>query len=285
MSLSSLQLDAFQAVAQEKNFSRAAERLHVTQSALSQRVQKLEAELGVTLFKRASGGVELTEAGLRLQQYCQIKENLEQEALQDLFGKEEAGLGGMVRIGAYSSVARSVLQPALAGLLREHPGVQMELCLREMGELPNLLFRGDVDFLVLDHVLDRAGVESYVLGHETYVMVESSKYDTRHDIYLDQAPEDLYTQAFLRRQGERLANVRRSFLHDAYGILEGAQQGLGRAIVPRHLLKGVGGLRVVDSWQEQKVPVVLHFYQQPYYTALMQAVTDELLKKAPAQLA
>ena len=63
MSLSSLYLDAFVGVAKAESFSGAAKGLHITQSALSQRIKNLEDELGLTLFLRMTSGVRLTEQG------------------------------------------------------------------------------------------------------------------------------------------------------------------------------------------------------------------------------
>ena len=65
MSLSSLQIDAFLAVCETKSFTAAAAKLHITQSALSQRIKNLEDELGSTLFVRESTGVRTTDLGER----------------------------------------------------------------------------------------------------------------------------------------------------------------------------------------------------------------------------
>jgi DNA-binding transcriptional LysR family regulator len=60
------QLQYFAAVARHRNFTRAADELYVTQSALSQQVRRLEAELGLELLRRTPAGVELTAAGADL---------------------------------------------------------------------------------------------------------------------------------------------------------------------------------------------------------------------------
>ncbi|MFM8314231.1 MAG: LysR family transcriptional regulator, partial [Deltaproteobacteria bacterium] len=70
MSISSSQLDAFFACSQTGNFTKAAKLLHLTQSALSQRILNLEGELQTTLFIRERNGIRLTSAGRELVQYC-----------------------------------------------------------------------------------------------------------------------------------------------------------------------------------------------------------------------
>lgn len=84
MSLPSLNLDAFLAVAKTEGFSSAAKHLNVTQAALSQRIKNLEAELGLTLFIRRPTGATLTEQGERLLRYCQTRDSLEVELVHDL---------------------------------------------------------------------------------------------------------------------------------------------------------------------------------------------------------
>src|SRR3954468_17225402 len=115
MPLAAHQLDAFHAVAATGSFSSAAARLHVSQPALSQRIQQLETELKKRLFVRAKSGVTVTEAGSRLLRYCQVQRALERELLDDLTvdapGQNQLELAGTVRIAAFSSVARSCVLP------------------------------------------------------------------------------------------------------------------------------------------------------------------------------
>ncbi len=127
MSLSSLNLDAFSEVARVRSFSKAAEKLHVTQSALSQRVLNLEADLGSSLFIRDPSGLRLTDLGQKLLRYCHSRSN----ARIRIYGVTQiSGCGkfeGIVRIGAYSTVDRSVVLPVFTDLIRRHPGVHLEL--------------------------------------------------------------------------------------------------------------------------------------------------------------
>ena len=84
MSLNSDQLDAFEAVARLGSFTAAASKLHLTQPALSRRIQSLEEHLNAALFFRKPSGIELTGAGFRLLRFVESKGLLESELTSDL---------------------------------------------------------------------------------------------------------------------------------------------------------------------------------------------------------
>jgi DNA-binding transcriptional LysR family regulator len=276
VSLSSLQLDAFHAVARHLSFSRAAKELHVTQSALSQRVKKLEEDLGQLLFVRGAGGLALTETGHRLLRYCQTRAALEAEVVSDLAPARSPSLVGTVRIAGYSSVMRSVVFPAVAPVFRAHPKLNADITITEMTELESMLARAGADFVMLDHVLDRDGVERLKLGDEELVLVESTQHDERRDVYLDHEPDDETTIRFLRRSRAQLGRIQRSFLDNIYGVIDGAVLGLGRAVLPRHLLSDALPLRIVPGHKVIHVPVILHYWKQPSYSRVHEAVVEAL---------
>jgi DNA-binding transcriptional LysR family regulator len=160
------QLEYFVAVARHRHFGRAAEAVYVTQPALSQQVQRLEAELGVALLRRTSRGVELTPAG------------------EDLLGRAEAILAGVaqargamdehagvvrgaVRVAATSADALR-LPEVLAGFHRDHPGVRLALRHASAAEVLNLLRRAAVDLAVmsLSPGDETAGLQVTPLGEE-----------------------------------------------------------------------------------------------------------------------
>jgi DNA-binding transcriptional LysR family regulator len=281
-SLNSLNLDAFFACAQLKSFTRAAERLHITQSALSQRIKNLEDELGTTLIIRERSGLRLTELGQRVLLYCQTKGQIESELIERVRSPDLNQLSGVVRIGAFSSVARSVVLPALAPLLRENPAVQLKLMTQELYELPPLFKSGSIDFMVLDHELAQEGVATRLLGHERSVLVQKRGYKGP-EIYLDHDEDDSTTLRFLKKKSA--ARIARRYLGDIYGIIDGVRLGLGKAVLPLHLTSGVSDLEILDPDRTLSVPVVLHHYEQPYYSKLHLAIVAALLKQAPRTLA
>ncbi|MDC7684245.1 LysR family transcriptional regulator [Asticcacaulis sp. BYS171W] len=119
-------LAAFAQVAREQSFTRAAAKIGVSQSALSQTVRALEERLGLRLLTRTTRSVSLTEAGERLLRTLapRLEEiTSELEALTALRDRP----AGTVRITAGEHAAVSVLEPALAPLLRDHPEVNVEI--------------------------------------------------------------------------------------------------------------------------------------------------------------
>lgn len=281
MSLSSRQLDAFLEVARTRNFSRAAHNLRLTQPALSQRILNLEEELETVLFIREPSGIRLTERGEALLRYGQMRESMETELMTDWKNPQPQKLGGVLRIGGYSTVMRSVMIPALRRMLSENPAIQVEIKTREIRELPTLLRQGEVDFLLVDSAINKSGWQSHRLGYEENVMVESARGPSAAESYLDHDPEDATTHAFFRLNKLDARGLRRSYLDEIYGILDGVAAGWGRAVVPRHLLKDRPDIRVLDGLRALRVPVVLHYYQQPFYSKLHQECLKCLLENAP----
>lgn len=281
MSLPAHELDAFVAVARTGSFSAAAAQLHVTQPALSQRIQSLERALSLTLFVRDRKGLRVTEPGFRLLRYCEVKDRLEAEVLAGLKGPATGPLGGTVRLAGYSSILRSVLLPALAPLLSANPDVQFELVCRQTRELPGALERGEVDYIVLDRVIERASLERHVLGHERYVAVAKRG---APDVYLDHDPEDRVTEHYFKLQGDPRAAARRAFVGDVDGILVGVALGLGRGVVPRHLVPRRPPYAVEEPRRPVEFPVVLHHFRQPHYTRLHAALVETLVRGCPLVL-
>src|SRR5574340_881415 len=139
-------LAAFLAVARERNFTRAAAKLGVSQSALSQTVRGLEARLGVRLLTRTTRSVSPTEAGERLLNTVGPRIDEIDAALEALSELREKP-AGTIRISATEYAADSILLPRIAALLREYPDIKVEIA---------------IDYGLTDIVVERfdAGVRS-----------------------------------------------------------------------------------------------------------------------------
>ncbi len=116
----------FVAVAEELNFRRAAERLHLAQPPLSAQIMNLESELGVKLFERTKRSVKLTVAGkVFLDEARHVLEGAERA--QQYARRADLGLVGTLRIGVLAPAATSLLANVLRAYRLEFPGVQLSL--------------------------------------------------------------------------------------------------------------------------------------------------------------
>lgn len=121
------QLAAFCTVVDQGSFSRAAERLGVTQPAVSLQVRALEERLGRRLLDRSGRRVEPTEAGLRLYRGAQRLLAFEEQLLDELSGEEAGGLHGTLAIGASTGPGAHLVPLLLCEFQRANLGLRVAL--------------------------------------------------------------------------------------------------------------------------------------------------------------
>ena len=121
------QLAAFCAVVERKSFSQAAERLGVTQPAVSLQIRSLEQRLGRRLLDRSGRRVEPTEAGLRLYASAQRLLQAEEQMLEELESDEEGAVTGTLELGASTGPGGSVVPVLLCEFQERHPDVRVRL--------------------------------------------------------------------------------------------------------------------------------------------------------------
>jgi DNA-binding transcriptional LysR family regulator len=125
------QLAAFCAVVERKSFSQAAERLGVTQPAVSLQIRSLEQRLGRQLLDRSGRRVEPTEAGLRLYASAQRLLALEAQLLEDVSGADEGELTGTLDIGASTGPGGAVVPVLLCQFQQLHQDVRVRLAVSD----------------------------------------------------------------------------------------------------------------------------------------------------------
>jgi len=121
------QLTAFCAVVERKSFSQAAERLGVTQPAVSLQIRSLEQRLGRRLLDRSGRRVEPTEAGLRLYASAQRLLALEESLLEELAEGDEGALTGALDLGASTGPGGTIVPLLLCEFQEEHPELRVRL--------------------------------------------------------------------------------------------------------------------------------------------------------------
>lgn len=288
--LSESQLEAFSIVAAEGSFTKAAVVAHLSQPALTRRIQGLEETLAVSLFDRNPQGITLTEAGQKLLLYVKNKRALEQDVLADIMGgamdqnSAADAVSGLIRIAGHSSIVEPVLMPALASFLIKNPGVQVEFVVKTNSELDEMLNYSKSDFILSNRGGRRKDVEELLLGQEEFVCIENTTHTSRSDVYLDSAPSDTTTEKFFEIQSNAPKKYQRSFMHDENGIMRGVQLGFGRAIKPKQTVKLFDDVRIVKKFSPMIRPVYLRYSRKTYYTRLEQAILDVVKKEVPKLL-
>src|SRR5947207_12703497 len=121
------QLAAFCAVVERKSFSQAAERLGVTQPAVSLQIRSLEQRLGTRLLDRSGRRVEPTEAGQRLYASAQKLLALEEQLLEEVAGESEGELTGPLELGASTGPGGTVVPVLLCEFQEQHPDLRVRL--------------------------------------------------------------------------------------------------------------------------------------------------------------
>jgi DNA-binding transcriptional LysR family regulator len=148
------QIEVFQAIARERSFTRAAERIHLSQPTMSEHVRELEEELGTPLFDRRARSTTLTEAGRVFERYASRITSMVADARQAIV--ELAGLTrGALTVGASTTPGIYLLPQVLATFRGRYPGIEVRL---ETGNSKRIEER------IRAHELDLGVVGGHVLG-------------------------------------------------------------------------------------------------------------------------
>ena len=237
------ELEVFLAVAAERSFSKAAHRLHRTQSAVSQALRRLEDGLGERLVDRSTKDGRLTEAGRVLQDYAERLMRLAGEA--ETAVRELADLQrGRVLIGANDGTVHSLL-PFIAGFHERCPGVHVDVRRVHARRIGAEVATGSLDFGILTFPPAERGLGTVVVDADDLALLvpPAHPFAKRRLVHMDEVgrqpivahndpspARDRVLRAYEQRQ-EPL-NIRVS-LPSLDAIKRAVGLGLGVAILPR----------------------------------------------------
>jgi DNA-binding transcriptional LysR family regulator len=270
-------LRAFIAVAECRGFRRAAERLHLTQSTVSQQIKRLETETSRPLLRRNTRTVALTDEGEMLLGDARRLLQLEEAARQRLTAPQ---LSGFARLGAVEEVASSSLPPALGRFARLHPNVRLEVVVGVSEELIEQLDAGRLDVVLAKRPWGTS--RGRLLWREPLVWAAAEAFDL--------APGDIVPLALFRERSvsreAALSTIRKSErpFHIVYtspsltGVRAAALAGLAIAPLPASAV--CAGLRVLGEEDDLPPLFVLEFavfekdQPDPAIAALVAALTS-----------
>lgn len=286
MNLLSPQLVAFMAVVKCKTVHAAAESLFITQTAVTQRIKGLEANLKTTLFLRSRRGMELTVEGEALLRYCQAAVDLEGQALAQIQG---SGIATEVtlRLCGPTSIMRSRIIPAAMSLITEYPDLLFEFQIVDQEVRHQRLKAGDADFALV-HKQDLADEMAHKqLEPENYVLVCSSQWQGRqlHDIItqervVDFDPQDQMTLNYLQEY-QLIDDMHpgRYFVNKTELIADLVCQGVGYTALTREFVTPFvdsGEMMILNGGKTFLVQPYLAWYPRPEPPAYLPKLIDRI---------
>jgi DNA-binding transcriptional LysR family regulator len=163
-------LGTFSKAAELSSFTGAAKALHLTQAAVSQRVQAVERTLGTPLFKRQGGRVLLTEAGRKLYDYAQRILDLHGQARREITGSESPAAGELLL--AASSIPGEHLLPALLSVFRrKHPHIQVRASVSDSLTVMDQVEHGRASLGLVGRKADNPHLDFRFLARDRMVLV------------------------------------------------------------------------------------------------------------------
>jgi DNA-binding transcriptional LysR family regulator len=170
------QLHTFVTIADTGSFTRAAEEVHRTQSAVSMQMRRLEERIGKPLFVKDGRANRLTEEGERLLAYARRLLRLNRETLAAF---DDASLEGSIRIGTPDDYADRFLPEIIARFGRSNPRVELSVVCEPTVNLVDQLKRGQLDIAIITHSDDRTASE--VVRREPLLWVASANHSVHEE--------------------------------------------------------------------------------------------------------
>ena len=179
-------LKTFLAVAQSKSFSVAAEQVHLTQPAVSKRINQLEGELGLKLFDRIGRQVSLTEAGEVFQLRARQLINELEQTLSDIQSLEEEA-GGTLSLGISHHLGLHRMPPMLREFSQKNPKVNLDIEFMDSEKAHEEVLRGDIEMAAITFASEPSDKISSLLlwkDHLCFVIAKEHELASRKNIGL-----------------------------------------------------------------------------------------------------
>jgi DNA-binding transcriptional LysR family regulator len=268
-------LRTFLAVASTLNFTKAAAKVHLAQSSVTEQIQALESDLGVALFDRSQRRLALTQAGATLVGYAESLLALAADARSAVSGAAVV-VRGTLAVGTLETLAARWLPPLLGEFQSRHPGVHVDLRVAGSGELRNAVRDGTLD-LCFAFTEPPAGLglgseciamDGLVLlvpaGHPLADRASVGPQQASGERFLVTPPGCAYRSMF---DAAFAAGAARPAIAGEYGSLGAiaglVRAGLGCALVPRLAAQGFDGELAAVPWDGAASRVAIHMIWRP----------------------
>ena len=290
-------ISAFVAAVDAGSFAGAAERLHLTRSAVAKRIGRLEARLGVRLFHRTTRSQHLTDEGQTFYQRC-TKVLTELSEAEDELSAGSQIPKGKLRVTMPVQIGRQCIAPVLLALAKAHSALRLEMAFSD--RRVDLVEEG-YDLAVRSGRLDDTpGLKARSLGEQTMLLCASPAYLARygtpqtaadladHERLMYGRGGNLYQWPALTMPSDAVRRPPRFVLDDLVALLEAAEQGLGIACVPnwvaRQSLLAGNLVQLLPEIYTPGTPLHLVWPDTRHPSPKLRAAIDALVSATPALL-
>lgn len=294
--LSSKSCEAFLAVAESGSFDEAAQRLCITASAVTLRVQALEKDLGQILLLRERP-CRVTQAGQKLLEHLQHQRLREQNLLQQFMGQSSQHEFHQFSIATNADSLSTWLLKVLQSTLIKHK-IALKLSLDDQTQTHQLLETGLVNACISTESTAMKGCEVHYLGQMTYRMVATPSFVERwfkngiHRDALKHAPAIIFNgkdlmhhQVILNLFGLNQQSYPHYFIPSSTAFVEAVHLGLGFGLVPEcQIGDDLQTGKLVEIMPNAKTEMKLYWHHWKQQSVLLQQLTIDLLEKAQHQM-
>lgn len=162
------QLHYVLAIAEHKNFTKAAEKCFVTQPTLSTQIQKLEEELNILIFDRSKKPIELTDVGRKIVRQAKNIVN-ESDRIQDIVDQQKGFIGGEFKMGIIPTVMPTLLPMFLKAFIKKYPKVKLKIEELTTEDIITKINDGHLDAAIVSTPLENEHIKERVLFYEPFV--------------------------------------------------------------------------------------------------------------------
>lgn len=243
------QLQVFVTVAEKKNFTRAAEKLHMTQPAVSQYIRQLEEEIGTRLLERTNKYVRLNKAGEIV--YHHAKEILGiytkmQHLVDDLIHQTK----GSLSIGASFTFGEYVLPQLIAQLRHTYPDIQASVLIGNTAKIADLVTAHQLDIGIVEGAFEGKQLKERKFAKDAMYIIASANHVLAKQDKVTQA--DLEKEMWIiREQGSGTREATISMLQDI-GISPKEQMTFSSTQSIKQAVEAGLGITLLSKWAVQK---------------------------------
>ncbi|WP_293962739.1 LysR family transcriptional regulator [Sneathiella sp.] len=284
------QLQTFLWVSSLRSFRKTAEKMNTTQPAISSRIARLEETLGVRLFERDTGSIQLTAKGLELLPYAE-KLLRTSALLVDRISQDEDYVG-ILRLGVSEVIVHTFLPDFLSGLHQKFPEIEVDIVVDATANLRRELIERSIDFALLMGPVTDYQIENHDLIEfdVIWAAAPSLKIETDRELSLDElATSPLITYARntrpyadlsrqLRKNTELPARIYSS--SSLAAIHRMALDGIGIANLPRQMIQADiinGHLQQIQCvWHPPSLKFTASYPTEPYNPVIEKIVHHAL---------